>query len=128
MMTVRKGPQRRKEDFERDVGWWAMMLVVHRGKLWACGLACVSFLTWLSTTAGYRYIGPRDDIRHLSAVADTVRTDIVSLRAANTARDTERERVREQLDFLTYLLCARVPVTDTYALEKCRQLRLRATP
>lgn len=119
-MTTSRGPQRRAEDLV------AMLLVAHRGKVWAFGLATASVVTWVATTAGYRYTGPRDDLKHLSAVVDTVRTDIVSLRAANMARDVERERVREQLDFLTYLSCARVPATDAYAREKCT--RIRATP
>lgn len=125
-MPIGRGPQRRAEDFEADVGRWATVLVVHRGKVWAFGLAVASIVTWVATTAGYRYVAPRDDFKRLSAVVDTVRADIVSLRAANTARDVERALVREQLEFLTYLACGRVPVADAYAREKCT--RIRATP
>lgn len=129
MMTPR-GPQRREEDLEHEVGRWAMLLVVHRGKVWAFGLATASALTWLATTAGYRYTGPRDDIKHLTAVVDTVRDSLrvglSGLRAVNLTRDAERERTREQLEFLTYLACGRVPVADAYAREKCT--RIRATP
>lgn len=124
-MTTTRGPQRRAEDFDADVSRWAMLLIVHRGKLLVIGGTLLSALTWAATTAGYSYTAPRDGIKHLSAVVDTVRSDITSLRAVNVARDAEQHRTRDQLEFLTYLLCARVPAADAYASEKCTDMRLR---
>lgn len=127
-MMATRGPQRRQDDLDTEASWWAIMLIAHRGKIMVLVGTLASMLTWVATTAGYSYTGPRDGIKHLSAVVDTVRTDISSLRQVNVLRDIESGHQRDQLEFLTYLLCARVPAADGYALEKCRLLRARIQP
>ena len=113
-------PRRRDDDPDDAIvkGWavWMQLMFLHRAK----GIALVALLTWLMTTLGFRYIGPaeilHDEIKAVVMRVDTLAAQVDDIEKRVTAAGTEREAIRQRLDWVIYLQCVSVRRTDPNAL------------
>lgn len=110
--TSSRGPQRRKDDFDRDVGRWAMMVSVHRGKIMAAISILSVTVTWLATTAGYKYTGPGQEIAKLAIIVDT-------LKNKGQRTDSTMIELLREVKFIRYNQCLQMRAGDKYAQPTC---------
>ncbi len=107
-----RGPQRREEDMSREWNRWAALVILHRGKLIALLTALASIITWIMTTAGYRYTGPPQDIKRIEK-------HIIVLDSASSRHDRDLQWVRNKLVFIVYMQCVQNHQKDQYAFDTC---------
>jgi hypothetical protein len=109
MTPPARGPQRREDDFDRDVSRWAAMMLLHRGKIMTALSALGLVIGWVIATAGYRYVGPPHDIQELRAdmaKRDTALTlRAVRLEEAKQQQLSRIEALESSSHFQVYLSC-----------------------
>lgn len=120
----RRQRKRREEDDEAEIARTIAHLFLHRGKLMAVVSTIVGFLTWFFTSLGYRYVGPRDDLRALDQKF-TARDSLMAIRVTRLEdrQDEIMNRIaqfEEQLRFVVFLQCASMRQTNpNLAIDGC---------
>lgn len=127
-MMPPRGPQRRAEDLDREVGRWAALILLHRGKLIAIATALASLVTWFLTTAGMSYSGPTQAITKLNGRVDTLSHRVDTLESHDRSMAQDVHDIRRDLIFVVYMQCLQIRSGDKYALDTCAKQGPHAPP
>lgn len=124
-MERRRGGGRRDDDPSPEVvksaEWWAKIVILHRGK----AIVLASVLTSCLTAAGYRYVGPQDDIqtldRKVTVRIDTLAARVTRVEASVSEGAADRADIKRQLAWVIYMNCVTMRRTDPDALPEICQ-------
>jgi type VI protein secretion system component VasK len=106
-------PYRRREDDADDAvlrGWalWAQVMFLHRGKV----LFLVSAATWALTTAGFKYVGPSQEIQRVERKVDTLAQRVGRMEQTQAEARAEREELKRSMGWVIYMQCRQAKRVD----------------